>query len=116
MCHYRHHRHDDPFYLPGMQDITAHIDFSAIAEAAVESNLQVYGYTTQAHFLLGGGLIELSQRYDPEDIVRYTKIARQIKVLTMPDEMGELFKVILLGRNISISLPGFNMQDLRQRL
>lgn len=116
MCHYQHHRHDDPFYLPGLQDITAHVNFSDIANAAVKAKLQVAGFTTQAHFLLAGGLMELSQCIDPEDINNYVKMAQEIKTLTLPDEMGELFKVILLSKGLETSLDAFKMQDMRERL
>lgn len=116
MCHYQHHRHEDPFYLPGMQDITAHVDFSRIAQAARESGLSVCGFTTQAHFLMAGGLVELTKDLDPEDVAHFTEVARQIKMLTLPEEMGELFKVILLARDKTLSLPAFQFQDFRQRL
>jgi len=116
MCHYQHHRHEDPFYLPGMQDITAHVDFSRVAQAANESGMFVCGFTTQAHFLMAGGLVELTKDLDPEDVTRFTEVARQIKMLTLPEEMGELFKVILLARDKTLSLPAFQFQDFRQRL
>ncbi|MCK5647403.1 MAG: SAM-dependent methyltransferase [Gammaproteobacteria bacterium] len=116
MCHYQHHRHDDPFYLPGLQDITAHIDFSRIARAACDSGLKVCGFTTQAHFLMAGGLVELSKDLDPDDIVHFSEVARQIKMLTLPEEMGELFKVILLAKGKTLSLPAFQFQNFQQRL
>jgi len=116
MCHYQHHRHDDPFYLPGLQDITAHVNFSDIAQAAVDSGLSVKGYTTQAHFLLAGGLEELAQRVDINDVSAYTQMAQQIKMLTLPDEMGELFKVIYLTKGDLPQLPAFKMWDMRERL
>ncbi|MCU7939543.1 MAG: SAM-dependent methyltransferase [gamma proteobacterium symbiont of Bathyaustriella thionipta] len=116
MCHYQHHRHDDPFYLPGLQDITAHIDFSGIAHAANDSGLNVSGFTTQAHFLMAGGLVELTKDLDPDDIVHFTEIARQIKMLTLPEEMGELFKVILLAKDKTLSLPAFKFQNFQDRL
>lgn len=116
MCHYQHHRHDDPFYLPGLQDITAHIDFSSIARAARDSGLNVCGFTTQAHFLMAGGLVELTRDLDPDDVVHFTEVARQIKMLTLPEEMGELFKVILLAKGKTLSLPAFQFQDFQQRL
>ncbi len=116
MCHYQHHRHDDPFYLPGLQDITAHIDFSSIAKAAEKAGLKVCGFTTQAHFLMAGGLVELTKDLDPDDVVRFAEVARQIKMLTLPEEMGELFKVILLAKDNTLSLPAFQFQDFRQRL
>ncbi len=116
MCHYQHHRHDEPFYLPGLQDITAHVDFSSIAHAARDCGLQVCGFTTQAHFLMAGGLVELTKDLDPDDVVHFTEIARQIKMLTLPEEMGELFKVILLSRGKPLSLPAFAMQNFQNRL
>jgi SAM-dependent MidA family methyltransferase len=116
MCHYQHHRHDDPFYLPGLQDITAHIDFSSIAQAANDCGLKVCGFTTQAHFLMAGGLVELTKDLDPDDIIHFTEVARQIKMLTLPEEMGELFKVILLAKDKTLSLPAFKLQNFQNRL
>jgi len=116
MCHYQHHRHDDPFYLPGLQDITAHVNFSDIAHTAVEAGLAVQGYTTQAHFLLAGGLEELSQRVDINNVSAYTQMAQQIKMLTLPNEMGELFKVIYLTKGTIPDLTAFQMWDMRDRL
>ena len=116
MCHYQHHRHDDPFYLPGMQDITAHVNFSHIARSAEAAGLTLCGFTTQAHFLMAGGLVELTRDLDPDDVVRFTETARQIKMLTLPEEMGELFKVILLAKGKALSLPAFQFQDFSQRL
>jgi len=116
MCHYRHHRHDDPFYLPGMQDITAHVNFSSIAQTARQAGLEISGYTTQAHFLMAGGLVELTRDLDPDDIIPFTETARQIKMLTLPEEMGELFKVLLLTTDKALSLTAFQYQDFRARL
>jgi len=116
MCHYQHHRHDDPFYLPGIQDITAHIDFSSIARAAKESGLNVCGFTTQAHFLMAGGLVELTKDCDPDDTITFYETARQIKMLTLPEEMGELFKVILLSTDKKLSLTAFNLKNFQNRL
>ncbi len=113
-CHYRHHRHDDPFYYPGLQDITAHVDFTAIADSALDAGLQVSGYTTQAHFLLGSGITEwLEEETDP---LRRLDDSSQLKKLTLPQEMGETFKVMSLTKNMNISLPGFTLQDMRNRL
>ncbi len=116
MCHYQHHRHDDPFYLPGLQDITAHVNFSSIARAATESGLSVCGFTTQAHFLMSGGLVELTKDLDPDDVLRFSEVARQIKMLTLPEEMGELFKVILLAKDKPLSLAAFQFKDFQNRL
>lgn len=116
MCHYQHHRHDDPFYLPGIQDITAHVNFSSIAVTAHQSGLEVCGFTTQAHFLMAGGLVELTKDLDPDDVLNFTEATRQIKMLTLPEEMGELFKVLLLAKGKPLSLSAFQFQDFRQRL
>ena len=111
MCHYRHRAHGDPFTYVGLQDITTHIDFTAMAEAADEAGLDVAGFTTQAHFLMGLG-IEQMVTADADTI----KAAQQIKQLVLPSEMGELFKVIAFSRDIEISLDGFSLQDHRNRL
>ena len=116
MCHYQHHRHDDPFYLPGIQDITAHVNFSSIAQTAGQSGFDIGGFTTQAHFLMAGGLVELTKDLDPDDILHFTETARQIKMLTLPEEMGELFKVLLLVKGKKLSLSAFQFKDFRQRL
>ncbi|MBF0264796.1 MAG: SAM-dependent methyltransferase, partial [Gammaproteobacteria bacterium] len=114
MCHYRHHSHDEPFYLPGLQDITAHVNFSDIAQVASKHKLELQGYTTQAHFLMSGGLQELSEQFDLTDTLKLAELSRQIKMLTLPSEMGELFKVIAFSKNIDKPISGFdfiNMQD-----
>jgi len=113
-CHYRQRMHDDPFYYPGLQDITAHVDFTAIADAALDAGLQVTGYTTQAHFLLGSGITHwLDEERDPLIQLEYSS---QIKKLTLPQEMGETFKVMGLAKNCNIIPSGFLLQDMRNRL
>jgi len=94
MCHYRHYAHPDPFIYPGLQDITAHVDFTAVAEAGIAAGLQLAGYTTQANFLLAAGLTGLLARIDPRDAIRYLPLTNQLQRLVSPAEMGELFKVI----------------------
>ena len=116
MCHYRHHAHDDPFVYPGLQDITAHVDFTAIAEAAYASGFSIEGYTNQGNFLIGSGLTELCQQRDENDLQPQMIMANQIKKLTMPHEMGELFKVIGFSKQLDVSLPGFMLRDLRNSL
>jgi len=115
MCHYRHRAHDDPFVYPGLQDITAHVDFTAIAEAAQASGLNVSGYTSQAYFLLSNGLTEIAEANagNERDQLLY---AQQIRTLTMPGEMGELFKVMALTKNYESALTGFSMLDARHKL
>jgi len=110
MCHYRHHSHDDPFYLPGLQDITAHVDFSAITAAALVGGLQLLGYTTQANFLVNCGLTDQLGRVSPEDPA-YPALASQAQRLLSPAEMGELFKVIAFGKGMCPPLPGFAAGD-----
>jgi SAM-dependent MidA family methyltransferase len=116
MCHYRHRAHCDPLILAGLQDITAHVDFTALAEAALESGLEVLGYTGQAQFLLATGLGERLAAVDQNDTRRYLEITQQVKKLTLPNEMGELFKVLALGRGYDGMLNGFMLQDRRHTL
>lgn len=116
MCHYRHRAHDDPFVYPGLQDITSHVNFTAIAEAAVAAGLDVRGYTTQAFFLLANGIVELAEKSNTGDERERLQAAQQIQTLTMPNEMGELFKVMALSRKYDAGLRGFESQDLRNRL
>lgn len=101
MCHYRHHAHTDPFYLPGLQDITAHVDFTAMAMAAAQADLDVLGYTSQAGFLLGAGIGELLLRTSPEDAKAYLPQSRAVQKLVSPAEMGELFKVLAVGKHVT---------------
>lgn len=102
MCHYRHHAHADPFYLPGLQDITAHVDFTAMALAAQDAGLDVLGYMNQAGFLIGAGIGELLLRTDPADAAAYLPRANALHKLVSPAEMGELFKVLLVGRAVTL--------------
>src|SRR3569623_222970 len=113
MCHYRHHAHDNPFLWPGLQDITAHIDFTAVAETADAAGLDVAGYTTQGAFLLACGITEILSAYDDDTQLR---LAQGVKKLTLPHEMGELFKVSALTRAIDAPLSGFAWRDLRAKL
>ena len=115
-CHYRHRAHDDPFFLPGLQDITSHIDFTAIAEAAVAGGLEPLGYTSQAQFLINCGITDLVARTPPDDARAYLPLAAAVQKLTSPAEMGELFKVIALGRGIVEPLLGFRNGDKRHTL
>ncbi|MGH8762309.1 MAG: class I SAM-dependent methyltransferase [Nitrosospira sp.] len=116
MCHYRHHVHDDPFYLPGLQDITSHVDFSALAEAAIDAGLEFLGYTTQANFLINCGITEILARTSAENVKDYLPLANQLQKLASPAEMGELFKVIALGKNIRQPLVGFARGDKSRML
>lgn len=116
LCHYRHRVHADPLRLPGLQDITASVDFTAVADAARDAGLQVIGYASQNYFLFGCGLMELLAQADAADTVRYLEQVRQVKLLTLPGEMGERFKAIGLTRNLDGPLCGFSFRDERYRL
>lgn len=111
MCHYRHHAHPDPFFLPGLQDITAHVDFSAVAAAGVAEGAEVLGYSTQATFLLASGLATLLQETDVTDTARYLPMTTQAQRLISPAEMGEFFKVLGLGKGITAP-SGFSGRGL----
>ncbi|MBU3736084.1 MAG: class I SAM-dependent methyltransferase, partial [Methylobacterium sp.] len=93
MCHYRHHAHDDPLAYPGLQDLTAHVDFTAAAEAAQAARLEVLGYTSQAQFLINCGITDLLAAITPADPAAYLPAVAQVQKLLSPAEMGELFKV-----------------------
>ena len=103
MCHYRHHAHDDPFFLPGLQDITAHVNFTDIAECGIDAGMELLGYTSQAFFLINCGITELLQDTSPENLRDYLPLSAQLQKLTSPAEMGELFKVIALGKKPVLS-------------
>jgi SAM-dependent MidA family methyltransferase len=113
-CHYRHRAHDDPFWWPGLSDITTHVDFTAVAEAAHGAGLDVLGYTAQANFLINCGIGELlAARQNRGDAA---KALGAVQVLLAPGEMGELFKAIALGRGIDAPLLGFARGDRRHAL
>ncbi len=118
MCHYRHHSHPDPFYLPGLQDITAHVDFTAVIAAAHPAGLELLGYTSQGQFLLNCGILDRLGEISA-DSVDYIRAAGAVNKLLMPHEMGELFKVIALGRGLEEldhTLLGFAQGDQSHRL
>jgi len=116
LCHYRHRCHANPYILVGLQDITAHVDFTALAEAGRTAGFRLAGYTTQAHFLIGCGLDTLLARSDPGDLVRHLGLVQEAKRLTLPTEMGESFKVLGLLYDLEIDAIGFAPRDLRDRL
>ena len=116
MCHHRHRAHADPLMLVGLQDITAHVDFTAIAEAGCAAGLELLGYTSQASFLLDCDLEKIMSASDPNDVRAHLALTQQIKKLTLPQEMGELVKVMALGRGLDMPLAGFRRQDRRTRL
>ena len=116
MCHYRHHAHDNPLFLPGLQDITAHVNFTDIAECGIDAGLALLGYTNQAFFLINCGITELLDDTSPENVRDYQPLSAQLQKLTSPAEMGELFKVIVLGKGIEQPLRGFVQGDLSRLL
>jgi SAM-dependent MidA family methyltransferase len=116
MCHFRHHSHADPFLAPGLQDITAHVDFTAIADAAIEGGLEVLGYTSQARFLMNAGLMEQLTGLNPSDAAAYARVVAPVQKLLSEAEMGELFKVMAIGRGIEQPLTGFTRGDRRNSL
>jgi SAM-dependent MidA family methyltransferase len=97
MCHYQHRAHSDPYFSPGLQDITAHVDFTAVAEAATAAGLAVKHYTTQAKFLLKSGLLEIASQLEQSAAANYA-ITQAIKKLVLPSAMGEVFKVMVLEK------------------
>ncbi len=111
MCHYRHYAHGDPFIHPGLQDITAHVNFTAIAETGVANGLQLLGYGGQAQFLINCGITDLLNQVSPSDVANYLPLAAQAQKLLSPAEMGELFKAMALGKGITQSLLGFQRGD-----
>lgn len=115
-CHYRHRAHDDPFVFVGLQDLTAWVDFSALAGAGIDAGFAIAGYTTQAQFLIGcdldGQMIALSAQGRGTQL----ELAQQVKRLTLPEEMGERFKALGLTRELERPLRGFALRDLRVTL
>lgn len=116
MCHLRHVAHADPLVAVGVQDITAHVDFTAMADAALAGGLEVLGYTSQGTFLLNAGLPDLLGRLDASDVRAYAQAVAPVQKLVSQAEMGELFKVLALGRGIDATLTGFARGDRRHML
>ncbi|MBM4182181.1 MAG: SAM-dependent methyltransferase [Betaproteobacteria bacterium] len=114
-AHYRQHALDDPFFLPGLADLTAHVDFSTVARAGQEAGLDLLGYTSQANFLMDAGILELMLEMEPMT-PPYLRAASAVQRLLQPSEMGELFKAIALGRGLTAELPGFRRGDRRAAL
>ena len=106
-CHYRHRFHGDPFFMPGLQDITAHVDFTAMGRAAEQGGAEVYGFTTQAYFLISCGLAVLVSAEDPTMTLSRLKGTSAAHRLISPSEMGELFKVLGIGKGLDVPLQGF---------
>ncbi|MBI3561810.1 MAG: SAM-dependent methyltransferase [Gammaproteobacteria bacterium] len=115
-CHYQHTVNYQPLNLPGLQDITAFVDFTALAEAGRGAGLQLAGFTTQAHFLLDLGILEMPGKYPTNDPVQQLALVNQIKRLTLPHEMGESFKVLALSKSMPQPLPGFGFRNRAMEL
>ncbi len=115
ICHYRHQAHDDPFVYIGLQDISASVDFTSVAEAAFTGGFEIAGYTTQAHFLINNNLINLLPT-EEFDSTEYLKLSQEVQILTLPAEMGERFKVIGLTKQFNKPLTGFAINNLLERL
>lgn len=116
-CFYQHRSNDNPLIFPGLQDITAHVDFTWVVENAVENECQLLGYTTQAAFLLACGLLELAEEKEKLlSAIDAFQMHQAIKLLTLPTEMGERIKVMALGKNMELPLMGFKLQDRRRDL
>ncbi|SDH74609.1 SAM-dependent methyltransferase, MidA family [Paraburkholderia steynii] len=111
MCHYRHRAHGDPFLYPGLQDITAHVEFTGIAEAGVDAGADLLGYTSHARFLMNAGITEALSTIDPSDIPNFLPAANAVQKLLSEAEMGELFKVIAFSRGIDGTLDAFARGD-----
>jgi SAM-dependent MidA family methyltransferase len=116
LCHYRQRAHDDPFLRPGLQDITAWVDFTSLAEAAAGAGFRVAGFTTQTYFLAGNGIDAEMQRIAGDDPNRFAVLANQARQLLMPGEMGERFKVMAWIRGEAMPLAGFALRDFRDSL
>jgi SAM-dependent MidA family methyltransferase len=116
-CFYRHRRHNNPLIWPGLQDMTAHVDFTRTAESAIDHGLRVAGYTSQAAFLLGLGLTELASAKEStlSDADQF-QLHQAIKTLTLPTEMGERIKIMALTKNVDTPLLGFSLHDRRRNL
>ncbi len=114
-CYYHHRHHEDPLLYPGLQDITAHVDFTTVAEAASGAGLSVAGFTTQAYFLLAGGITQLAEQESLDDLAARTNLSRAIQQLTMPAQMGEVVKVMALTREAELPHT-FTLHDMRHQL
>jgi SAM-dependent MidA family methyltransferase len=116
MCHFRHHAHADPYIHVGLQDITAHVNFTALAKCAHDSGLSLLGFSNQASFLLSLGILDVIETDMQATGTASMLLGQQVKRLTLPSDMGELFKVLAVGAGIEGPLAGFALTDHRNRL
>ena len=111
MCHYQHYSHTEPLLYVGLQDITAHVDFSSVANAGFSRGLQLSGFCSQAQFLMNCGILELMSQVPADDMANYAPLAAAAQKLLSPAEMGDLFKVIAFSKEIEEPLLGFSVGD-----
>ncbi len=116
LCHFRHRAGNDPLLIPGLQDITAWVDYTLLAEASRTAGFAVAGFTTQSYFLAGLGLDQEMQHMAGDDANRFARLANQARQLMLPGEMGERFKAMAWLRGLDLPLAGFALQDLRHTL
>ena len=116
LCHFRHRAHDDPFLYPGLQDISAWVDFTALAHASRSAGYRLEGFTTQAHFLAGNGIDREMHRIAGADQHEFAILANQARRLMLPGEMGERFKAMAWTRGLELDLSGFALRDFRGAL
>lgn len=115
--HHKHRSVHDPFFRLGLTDLTAHVNFSDLAEAGVSSGLDLIGYTTQAHFLFNLGILDnLAQQFPQTNSADYVQAAHAVQLLTAQHEMGELFKVIAFGKDVDVDWQGFTLGDMCHKL
>ncbi len=111
MCHYQHYAHVNPLVYVGLQDITAHVDFTGVADTGEHSGLALMGFCSQAQFLMNCGILDIMSQVSPHDMARYAPLAAAAQKLLSPAEMGDLFKVIALGKGLNQALIGFASGD-----
>jgi SAM-dependent MidA family methyltransferase len=116
LCHFRQRAHGDPLLYPGLQDITAWVDYTLLAEASRAAGFTLSGFTTQSYFLAGLGVDQEMQIMAGDDANRFARLANQARQLMLPGEMGERFKVMAWLRGLDLPLAGFALQDLRHTL
>jgi SAM-dependent MidA family methyltransferase len=116
LCHFQHRAHGDPFLYPGLQDITAWVDYTLLAEASRVAGFTLGGFTTQSYFLAGLKVDEEMQIMAADDANRFARLANQARQLMLPGEMGERFKAMAWLRGLELPLSGFALQDLRHTL
>jgi SAM-dependent MidA family methyltransferase len=116
VCHYRHRAGGDPFVNIGLQDITAWVDFTSLAEASRDAGFELAGFSTQAHFLAGVGIDREMRLAAGDDENRFARLANQARQLMLPGEMGERFKAMVWLRGLDMPLSGFELLDLRHTL